>query len=51
LPGVVIGHNAIVSAGSVVEKNVNDYTLVRGNPAKKIAEFEFLMKGEGRANE
>ena len=44
LPGVTIGKNAIVSAGSVVEKNVTDYTLVRGNPAKTVTEYEFLMK-------
>lgn len=43
LPGVTIGKNAIVSAGSVVEKNVADYTLVRGNPAKVVTEYEFLM--------
>jgi len=44
LPGVKIGKNAIISAGSVVEKEVPDYTLVRGNPAKIIAEYDFLMK-------
>lgn len=44
LPGVVIGHNSIVSAGSVVEKNVNDFTLVRGNPAKTVTEYEILIK-------
>jgi len=44
LPGVSIGESAIVSAGSVVEKNVTDYTLVRGNPAKKVTDFEFLIK-------
>lgn len=44
LPGVTIGHNSIVSAGSVVDKDVSDYSLVRGNPAKKVAEFEILIK-------
>ena len=43
LPGVCIGKCAIVSAGSVVEKNVPDYTMVKGVPAKKIAEYEMLM--------
>jgi len=43
LPGVVIGLSAIVSAGSVVDKSVADYTLVRGNPAKKMAEYEILI--------
>lgn len=43
LPGVNIGTRAIVSAGSVVEKNVGAYSIVRGNPAKKVAEFEDLI--------
>ena len=36
LPGVVIGTKSIVSAGSVVNRSVPDYTLVAGNPAKKV---------------
>lgn len=43
LPGVMIGQNAIVSAGSVVEKSVPPFTIVKGVPAKKVAEFESLM--------
>lgn len=44
MPGVEIGEFAIVSAGSVVEKNVANYTMVKGIPAKKVAEYESLMK-------
>ena len=44
MPGVTIGCNAVISANSVVEKDVPDYTLVRGNPAKKILEYEALMQ-------
>jgi acetyltransferase-like isoleucine patch superfamily enzyme len=44
MPGVEIGEFAIVSAGSVVEKNVANYTMVKGVPAKKVAEYESLMK-------
>lgn len=33
LPGITIGKYAMVGAGSVVTKNVNDYELVYGNPA------------------
>ena len=33
-PGVTIGKNAVVAAGSVVTKDVPDNTLVAGNPAK-----------------
>lgn len=36
LPGVVIGANALVGAGSVVTKNVESNTVVAGNPARKI---------------
>ena len=36
LPGVEIGEGAIVGANSVVTKNVPDYTVVGGAPAKKI---------------
>jgi acetyltransferase-like isoleucine patch superfamily enzyme len=34
--GVVIGEGAIVAAGSVVTKDVPDYAIVGGNPAKVI---------------
>jgi len=43
LPGVEIGQSSIVSAGSVVEKSVPDFTLVKGNPAKKVTEYEILL--------
>ena len=36
LPGVTIGENAIVAAGSVVTKDVPPYTIVGGSPAKEI---------------
>lgn len=36
LAGVFIGKGAIIAAGSVVTKDVPDYTIVGGNPAKKI---------------
>lgn len=36
LPGVTIGKYAIVGAGSVVTKDVPDYAVVAGNPAKLI---------------
>lgn len=37
LPGVRIGKGAVVGAGSVVSKNVNDYAIVIGNPAIEIS--------------
>lgn len=36
LPGVTIGDNAVVGAGSVVTKNVEANTVVAGDPAKPI---------------
>ena len=36
LPGVTIGDNAVVGAGSVVTKDVEPNTMVAGNPAKFI---------------
>ena len=36
LPGIIIGENSIVGAGSVVTKNVKKNTIVAGNPAKII---------------
>ncbi|WP_186323407.1 DapH/DapD/GlmU-related protein [Paenibacillus xylanexedens] len=39
LPGVTIGKNAVVAAGSTVTKDVPDNTLVAGAPAKVIREL------------
>ena len=39
LPGVKIGKNSIVGAGSVVTRSVPPRTLVAGNPAKIIKQF------------
>lgn len=36
LPRVTIGENAVVAAGAVVTKDVEDNTIVGGNPAKLI---------------
>lgn len=44
LPGVSIGNGAIVAAGAVVTKDVPDYAVVGGNPAKII---KTRTQGEG----
>ena len=36
VPGVQIGDGAVIAAGSVVTKNVRDYEVVGGNPARHI---------------
>ena len=40
LPGVTIGENAIVSAGSVVVKDVADHTMVGVMPARFMKEIK-----------
>lgn len=39
LPNVEIGEGAVIAAGSVVTKNVPAYTVVAGNPAKVVKEY------------
>ena len=36
LPGVTIGKNAVVGAGSIVIRDVLEFTVVAGNPAKVL---------------
>jgi virginiamycin A acetyltransferase len=36
MPGVTIGHGAIIASGSVVVADVPPYTIVGGNPAKPV---------------
>lgn len=38
LPGVTIGEGAVIGAGAVVTKNVEPFSIVAGNPARKIGE-------------
>ncbi len=40
LPGVKIGSNVVVAAGSVLTKSVPDSVVVAGNPARIIKKFE-----------
>tara|TARA_Y100000588_G_scaffold349951_1_gene400721 strand:- start:975 stop:1607 length:633 start_codon:yes stop_codon:yes gene_type:complete len=52
MPGVQVGHGALIGARSVVTKNVEPYTIVGGNPAKPIRkrfaenEIEMLLEME-----
>lgn len=43
LPGVTLGPNVIVAAGSVVTKDFSNGVIVGGNPAKVIGNVEELM--------
>jgi acetyltransferase-like isoleucine patch superfamily enzyme len=44
LPGVTIGPNAIVSAGSVVRADVAEGDVVAGVPAKRVGRFEMTVE-------
>ena len=44
LPGVVIGKDCIVAAGSVVTKSVPDGMMVAGNPARIIGKTEDMVQ-------
>ena len=49
LPGVKIGKHALIGAGSIVSKDVEDYQLVLGNPAefkKDVREIKSRKTGE-----
>jgi acetyltransferase-like isoleucine patch superfamily enzyme len=39
LPGVVIGDNSIIGAGSVVTKSIPSFSVAVGNPAKVIMQY------------
>lgn len=50
MQGVKIGDGAIIGTNSLITKDVEPYTIVRGNPAKEIRKrfdaetIEFLLK-------
>ncbi|NQU67707.1 MAG: N-acetyltransferase [Candidatus Marinimicrobia bacterium] len=46
LPGVIIGKHCLVGAGSIVGKNVEDYQLVIGSPAKSIKDVREIKSRE-----
>lgn len=44
LPGCEIGEGAIVSAGSVVNRNIPPMTIASGNPAKVVSDISGLLE-------
>ncbi len=42
--GVTIGEHSVVAGGSVVTKNVQPYSVVAGNPAKMVKQYNPLSK-------
>ena len=43
-PGIVIGKHSVVSAGSVVTKDVPPYSVVSGNPARLLRQYNHESK-------
>ena len=44
MPGVTIGFGCIIGALSVVTKDIPDYSIAVGSPAKVIKEYDFIKK-------
>ena len=47
LPGVVVGRNSLVGAGSVVVRSIPDGVVAAGNPARVLKNIEDLKCGPG----
>ena len=46
LPGVTIGNNVVIGAGSIVTHNIEDNSVVAGNPAKKIIATDVYIENQ-----
>lgn len=44
MPGVTVGKNSVIGASSLVNKDVPDYSVVVGNPAKIIKIYDIKSK-------
>ena len=51
LPNIKIGNNVIIAAGSVVNKDIEDGSIVGGNPAKVIGSFNEYVKTRQNKND
>ncbi len=51
LPNVKIGNNVIIAAGSIVNKDVPDNSVVGGNPAKVIGNFNEYVESRKKIND
>lgn len=40
LPGITIGNNAVIGAGSIVTKNIPDNVVAVGNPCRILREID-----------
>lgn len=42
MPGITIGHDSLIAAGSLVTKSVKPYAIVMGSPAKPVGDTRTL---------
>lgn len=50
LPGVTIGNNVVIGAGSIVSKSIPDNVVVAGNPAKIVCTIDDFFVKANRYN-
>lgn len=50
MPGVTIGNNVLIAAGSVVTKSIPDNLVIAGNPAKVICSIDDYYKRNEKFN-
>jgi serine acetyltransferase len=50
MPGVTIGNNVLIGAGSVITKSIADNCIVAGNPGRIIGEYQELYSKLKRYN-
>jgi acetyltransferase-like isoleucine patch superfamily enzyme len=48
--GITIGKHSVIAAGSVVTKNIPDYSVVAGNPARIIKQYDSATGTWNRIN-
>lgn len=51
MPGVEVGEGAIVSAGSIVSKDIPPFTVAQGNPARVITDIAEMVRSNYEPDE
>lgn len=51
LPNVVIGKHCVIGANSVVNKDIPDYSVAVGSPAKVVKRYNFKTEQWEKTNE